>query len=54
VLKAQGRAEQLIRRWLAAGEGQGYCDPVTHEVWVWWPDLWRKHLIAGTRNRKAG
>lgn len=50
-LKAQGRAEQLVRRWLAQGEGEAYCDPKTHEVWVWWPDLWRRHLSTPTRKR---
>ena len=50
-LKAQGRPERTVRAWLADGEGSAYCDPVTHEVWVWWPDLWRKHLLTPTRNR---
>jgi hypothetical protein len=50
-LKAQGRPERTIRQWLAEGEGSGYCDPVTHEVWIWWPDLWRKHLATPTRKR---
>lgn len=53
-LKAQGRDERLIRRWLEQGEGEAYCDPVTHSVWVWWPDLWRKHLATATRKRSAG
>jgi hypothetical protein len=52
-LKAQGRPERTIRQWLAEGEGCGYCDPETHEVWVWWPDLWRKHLSTPTRKRSA-
>ncbi|QSR25535.1 hypothetical protein CFH99_07855 [Nocardioides aromaticivorans] len=52
-LKAQGRSERTVRKWLAEGEGEAYCDPVTHEVWVWWPDLWRKHLTAATRTRDA-
>lgn len=51
-LKAQGRPERTIRAWLADGEGNGYCDPATHQVWVWWPDLWHKHLTTATRNRK--
>lgn len=50
-LKAQGRPERTVRAWLAEGEGEAYCDPVTHQVWVWWPDLWRKHLTTPTRNR---
>lgn len=52
-LKAQGRPERTIRAWLAEGEGEAYCDPVTHECWVWWPDLWRKHLTTATRKRPA-
>lgn len=51
VLKAQGRSENTIRRWLADGEGESYCDPVTHEVWCWWPLLWRRHLMTPTRRR---
>lgn len=52
-LRAQGRPERTVRAWLAEGEGNGYCDPVTHEVWVWWPDLWRKHLATPLRKRTA-
>lgn len=52
-LKTQGRSERTVRAWLAEGEGNGYCDPVTHEVWVWWPDLWRKHLATPTRKRAS-
>lgn len=51
VLKGQGRPERTVRQWLLDGEGEGYCDPVTHEVWVWWPSLWRKHLMTPMRNR---
>lgn len=52
-LRTQGRPERTIRAWLADGEGNGYCDAVTHQVWVWWPDLWHKHLTTATRNRSA-
>jgi len=52
-LKVQGRPERTVRQWLADGEGEGYCDPITHEVWVWWPSLWRKHLMTPTRKRNA-
>lgn len=52
-LKAQGRSERTVRAWLADGEGNGYCDPVTHQVWVWWPDLWHKHLTTPTRKRQS-
>lgn len=51
ILKSQGRPESTIRRWLANGDGEGYCDPMNHEVWVWWPSLWRLHLITPTRKR---
>lgn len=50
-LKAQGRSENTVRKWLADGEGESYCDPVTHDVWCWWPALWRKHLATPTRRR---
>ena len=52
-LKAQGRSERTVRAWLAEGEGSGYCDAVTRQVWVWWPDLWRKHLATPTRKRSV-
>lgn len=51
LLKAQGRPEPTVRDWLKDGHGCGYCDPITHQVWVWWPDLWRKHLMTPRRNR---
>lgn len=51
-LKAQGRPERTVRAWLAEGEGEGYCDPSTHQVWVWWPDLWRRHCSTPTRKRE--
>lgn len=52
-LRAQGRPERTVRQWLAIGEGSAYCDPDTHEVWCWWPDLWRRHLVTPTRNRAS-
>ena len=52
-LRSQGRPERTVRAWLAEGEGGGYCDPTTHQVWVWWPDLWRKHLTTPTRKRAS-
>lgn len=51
ILKLQGRSDSTVRGWLAEGEGEGFCDPLTHEVWVWWPSLWRKHLMTPTRKR---
>jgi hypothetical protein len=52
-LKAQGRPERTVRQWLADCEAEAYCDPKTHEVWVWWPSLWRKHLMTPTRKREV-
>lgn len=52
-LVAQRRPGRTVRQWVADGEGSAYCDPVTHKVWVWWPDLWRKHLSTPTRRRAA-
>lgn len=52
-LRAQGRPERTVRAWLADGVGSGYCDPMTHEVWVWWPELWTKHASTPTRNRAS-
>ena len=51
ILRAQGRPERTVRQWLAECEAEAYCDPATHEVWVWWPSLWRKHLMTPTRKR---
>ena len=50
-LREQGRPERTVRQWLSEYEHAAYCDPDTHEVWVWWPDLWRRHLVTPTRNR---
>ena len=30
----------------------GYCDLATHTVWLYWPDLWRRHLT--TRLHRGG
>jgi hypothetical protein len=48
LLRSQDRPERTVRQWLADGVGEAYCDPVTHEVWVWWPALWTKHLEYAT------
>ncbi len=29
----------------------GYCEIGSRRVWVWWPDLWEKHLNTKTRRR---
>lgn len=52
-LKAQGRGERTIRRWLAACEVEAYCDPVTHDVWVWWPSVWTLHCTTPTRQTSS-
>lgn len=53
LLRSQERPERTVRQWLADGVGEAYCDPVTHEVWVWWPALWSKHLTTPRRNRRC-
>ena len=53
ILKSQGNRESTIRKWLAEGEGEGYCDPVNHEVWCWWPSLWRRHLMEQAKKATA-
>lgn len=53
LLKSQDRPERTVRQWLADGVGDAYCDPVTHEVWVWWPALWSKHVATPRRNRRC-
>jgi hypothetical protein len=53
LLKSQERPERTVRQWLADGVGEAYCDPVTHEVWVWWPALWTKHRNTPRRNRRC-
>lgn len=51
-LVSQGRGERTVRRWMAPIEGEmeevieGYCDITTRRTWVFWPDLWRKHLAT--------
>ncbi|TIC78805.1 hypothetical protein [Nocardioides sp. GY 10127] len=32
----------------------GYCELKTRRVWVWWPDLWHRHLTTQTRRPTAG
>ena len=53
LLASQDRPERTVRQWLADGVGEAYCDPVTHEVWVWWPALWTKHLRTPRRVRRC-
>lgn len=53
ILKGQGNRESTVRGWLAEGEGEGYCDPVNHEVWVWWPSLWTRHLMEQAKRAKG-
>lgn len=52
-LRAQGRSERTIRKWLAGGEVHAYCEPGTRRTLVWWPDLWLLHLTTRTRKREG-
>lgn len=52
-LKAQGRSENTVRSWLGRCQAEAYCDPITHQVYVWWPSLWRLHLTAPAAGRRV-
>ena len=52
-LRALGRSERTIRKWLTECKADAWCDPRTREQWVWWPDLWRLHLSTATRKRET-
>lgn len=52
-LKAQGRPERTVRKWVLDGDVDAYCERRSRSLWVWWPDLWRLHLTTPTRNRKS-
>lgn len=52
-LRAQGRPERTIRKWLHESEVHGYCEIATRRTLVWWPDLWLLHLTTKTRDRGA-
>lgn len=49
-LRAQGRGERTIRRWLAEGQVEKRRTPAGR-VEVWWPDMWRLHLTVPTKTR---
>lgn len=53
VLRTQGRSESTVRSWLGRCQAEAYCDPVTHQVYVWWPSLWRLHLTAPASGRRV-
>lgn len=53
VLRDQGRPGETIRKWFADLEVETYCEVGTRRVFVWWPDLWRKHLSTPTRKRAS-
>lgn len=58
-LRDQGRPERTIRKWLGPNQEDpedvvhGYCDVRTRRVFLWWPDLWRRHLVTAVRRRAA-
>lgn len=57
-LRSQGRPERTIRKWLLPASDdaehvvQGYCEVQTRRTWLWWPDLWTRHLLTPRRKRK--
>lgn len=57
-LRTQGRPERTIRKWLLPSAERedvviGYCEVRTRRTFLWWPDLWHRHLITPTRKRSA-
>ena len=53
MLAAFGRSERTVRQWLSDDKVTWYCDVRTHQVWVWWPDLWTLHLATKQRKREV-
>ena len=57
VVTASGRrvdcGGELEQRWVGDREDvvTGYCEISTRRVWVWWPDLWRRHLAKQTKDQ---
>jgi len=51
-LRAQGRSERTIRQWFEQGEVETRTSEAG-AVLVWWPDLWRLHLVTQLRNRRG-
>jgi len=51
-IRAIPRPEQTIRTWIRAGDVAALCDPKTHQVWIWWPDLRRLHTERATREAR--
>lgn len=45
VLRAQGWQERVVRAWIADDPELETRTDLTGRVHVWWPDVWRKHLI---------
>lgn len=58
-LRVQGWQERVIRGWLTEETEpvETVCEPGSRRVLVWWPSLWRKHLVAtqarGSRQKGA-
>ncbi len=43
-LQVQGWGRNVVRQWLA-DEVETACEVGTRRVMVWWPTLWRRHLV---------
>lgn len=43
-----------VRRGNANNIIEAYCDLATHKTFVWWPDIWRRHLVTKAKaDRRA-
>lgn len=45
-LETCGGELRPVRRGNADDVIEAYCDLATHQTYVWWPDIWRRHLIT--------
>lgn len=52
-LATLGRPERTVRKWIDEGDVERYCEVGSKVIYVWWPDLWRRHVSTPSRNRAA-
>jgi hypothetical protein len=53
ILAQFGRNERRVRGWIEDAGIPVACDLRTKRRVVWWPDLWREHLVRKARKRAA-
>lgn len=50
--EAIGRSDRTFRKWMRFWYVRSYRDPITGQVWVWWPDVRETHLRTQTRTTR--